>query len=141
MSGIAPGSYLAYGIPIEAIRNESIVGAKRERPDEIPTQTMSSTWIVAERNDILKREASRTKYKCSLCGQAKKGHVCMAQKGGGGASWKDKTSQAPQGEITTNRQALVQKLQERLGKRHEAYGPSSASHAVFGTVSAGPPPT
>ena len=69
MSGIAPGSYLAYGIGVsEASRNE-IAGVKRSRIDE-PQDNSSDlkNWKSVESNDSLKGVA-RSKYKCSLCGQ------------------------------------------------------------------------
>ena len=69
MSGIAPGSYLAYGINVQSARNE-IIGVKRERTDDVQGLNSSSLkgWKSVESSEALKAVA-RSKYKCSLCGQ------------------------------------------------------------------------
>ncbi len=78
MSGIAPGSYLAYGIGIaESVRNDLVSGTKRERPEDGLGDGNGSTapksWRSTESIDSLKA-VSRSKYKCSLCGQVKDVH-------------------------------------------------------------------
>jgi len=52
----------------------------------------------------------RSKYKCGICGQPKKGHICQAQ---GGAM-------ATQGEedVSHERQRLFAKLQQRMGSEN-----------------------
>lgn len=52
----------------------------------------------------------RSKYKCGICGQPKKGHICQAQ---GGAM-------ATQGEedVSHERQRLLAKLQQRMGSEN-----------------------
>ena len=80
MSGIAPGSYLAYGIDIpEAVKNEIISGLKRGRVDETQDSSGASPkdWKTVDSSDSLK-SVSRSKYKCSLCGQVITPQVCLS---------------------------------------------------------------
>ncbi|EKX53959.1 hypothetical protein GUITHDRAFT_100209 [Guillardia theta CCMP2712] len=64
---------------------------------------------------------SRSKYKCGICGQPKKGHVCQAAQSG---NLRSAASSSDAGSVNADRRKLLEKLQQRMGKQdsetHEA---------------------
>uniref|UniRef100_A0A7S4N4T9 Uncharacterized protein n=1 Tax=Guillardia theta TaxID=55529 RepID=A0A7S4N4T9_GUITH len=74
-------------------------------------------WAMHARN----QGTSRSKYKCGICGQPKKGHVCQAAQSG---NLRSAASSSDAGSVNADRRKLLEKLQQRMGKQdsetHEA---------------------
>eukprot|EP00286_Rhodomonas_abbreviata_P001673 CAMPEP_0181289306 /NCGR_PEP_ID=MMETSP1101-20121128/815_1 /TAXON_ID=46948 /ORGANISM="Rhodomonas abbreviata, Strain Caron Lab Isolate" /LENGTH=252 /DNA_ID=CAMNT_0023393525 /DNA_START=320 /DNA_END=1074 /DNA_ORIENTATION=+ len=102
-------------------------GMKRGRDDEVEED---------EYDD--KGDGSRSKYKCGLCGQPKKGHSCSAHKAAAEQFWGTRytapnptfASVHPAYSMNNKRMVLISKLRERLERR--VFGvDNGSSHARF----------